>query len=103
MRQKIYMLAIALILALTSPVSMAKETKPAKQPLTNEQQVRLDEITRRVEEIKSLDRSTLTSQDRKELRNELSSLKKEAKAMSGGVYLSVGAIIIIILLLILIL
>lgn len=103
MKQKIYMLAIALVLALTSPVAMAKETRPAKQPLTTEQQIRLEEITRRVEEIKSMDRSSLTREDRKELRNELVQMKKEAKAISGGVYLSVGAIIIIILLLILLL
>jgi hypothetical protein len=103
MKRKIYMLAIALVFALTSQTTMAKETKPAKQSLTTEQQVRLEEITRRVEEIKSIDRSSLNSEQRKELRNELVSMKKEAKALSGGVYLSVGAIIIIILLLILIL
>ncbi|HEY0668699.1 MAG TPA: hypothetical protein VGD22_11010 [Sphingobacteriaceae bacterium] len=103
MKQKIYMLAIALVLVLTSPVTMAKNTKPANQPLTTEQQIRLEEITRRVEEIKSIDRSSLNREQRKDLRNELVSMKKEAKALSGGVYLSVGAIIIIILLLILIL
>ena len=103
MKQKIYMLAIALVLALTTSVTMAKDSKPANQPLTTEQQTRLEEITRRVEEIKSIDRSSLTREERKDLRNELVSMKKEAKAMSGGVYLSVGAIIIIILLLILIL
>ncbi|HXI00902.1 MAG TPA: hypothetical protein VNI52_11595 [Sphingobacteriaceae bacterium] len=103
MKQKIYMLAVALVLALTSPVVMAKETKSAKALLTTEQQIRLEEITRRVEEIKSIDRSSLTREERKELRNELVEMKKEAKAVSGGVYLSVGAIVIIILLLILLL
>jgi hypothetical protein len=50
-----------------------------------------------------MDRSELSREDRKALRNELQEMKKEAKVTSGGVYLSVGAIIIIILLLILIL
>ena len=103
MKQKIYMLALALAFLLASPVAMAKDGKRDKQPLTTEQQLRLEEITRRVEEIKSIDKSSLSREDRKQLRNELVSMKKEAKALSGGVYLSVGAIIIIILLLILIL
>jgi hypothetical protein len=59
-------------------------------------------IKARIEEIKDMDKSTLTSADRKELRKELRVLGKEARN-NGGVYLSVGAIIIIILLLILIL
>ncbi len=49
-----------------------------------------------------MDKSELTSEDREELLSELKDLKKESKA-AQGVYLSVGAIIIIILLLILIL
>ena len=49
------------------------------------------------------DKSQLTKEDRRELRDELKSMKKESRAMGGGIYLSVGAIIIIILVLILIL
>jgi hypothetical protein len=50
-----------------------------------------------------MDKSALSRVERKALRNELLEMKKEAKAMSGGVYLSVSAIIIILLVLILIL
>ena len=56
-----------------------------------------------VEEIKKMDKSDLSRAEKKELRKELRELKSQARAMGGGVYLSVGAIIIIILLLILIL
>jgi uncharacterized membrane protein len=57
-----------------------------------------------VAEIKTLRKSSLTKEERKALRQELKDMNKEAKAIQGrGVYLSVGAIIIIILLLILIL
>ncbi len=100
MKKQIYFLATAFMLMLATPSVMAKDAKPA---MTEKQQMRVEEISRRVEEIKSMDRSELTRQDRKDLRNELLEMKKEAKAMNGGVYLSVGAIIIIILLLILIL
>ncbi|MEP6617557.1 MAG: hypothetical protein ABJA57_13295 [Ginsengibacter sp.] len=57
----------------------------------------------RLHEIKDMDKSTLSTTEKKELRNEVKSIKKELKKNSKGIYLSVGAIIIIILLLILLL
>ena len=102
MKKKIYLLATAILLSVASPAVMAK-SKPAETPLTEQQQAKLQSIEARVMEIKKMDKSSLTRQERKDLRNELQGMKKEAKAMAGGVYLSVGAIIIIILLLILLL
>lgn len=64
-------------------------------------EVRAKQIESRLIEIKKMDKSNLTAAQKKELRKEVKSLKKEAK--SRGIYLSVGAIIIIILLLILLL
>jgi len=57
----------------------------------------------RLSEIESMDKSSLSSSEKKSLRNELKDMKKAADGLNRGVYLSVGAIIIIILLLILIL
>lgn len=57
----------------------------------------------RLEQIKAMDKSGLSSLEKKELRKEVKAIKSEFKATSGGVYLSVGAILIIILLLILLL
>ena len=102
MKKKIYFLATAIILSLVSPAVMANDAKPVKAPLTEQQQIKLQNIEQRVQEIKTMDRSNLSRAERKDLRKELQEMKKEAKALSGGVYLSVGAIIIIILLLILI-
>jgi len=102
MKKKIYFLATAIILSLASPAVMANDSKPTKAPLTEQQQIKLQNIEQRVQEIKTMDRSGLSRAERKDLRKELQEMKKEAKALSGGVYLSVGAIIIIILLLILI-
>ncbi len=64
------------------------------------------QLMNRLREIKDMDKSNLTSSEKKALRKELKQMKKEARADNGrrnGVYLSVGAIIIIILLLILLL
>ena len=84
-------------------VSAADKNDKVKTEMTAEQKIQLKRITDRVEEIKAMDKSSLSKTERKALRSELKELKQEARAMGGGVYLSVGAIIIIILLLILIL
>ena len=91
------------MLSLSVNTSSAASKAPAKE-LTEQQQVQLQQIQRRVEEIKAMDKSDLTRQERKELRQELREMKGQANAIAGGgVYLSVGAIIIILLILILIL
>jgi len=64
---------------------------------------RARQLMDRLETIKSTDRSTLTNHERKDLRKEVKEIRKEMKAASGGVYLSVGAILLVILVLILIL
>jgi hypothetical protein len=64
---------------------------------------RAGQLLQRLEEIKGMNKSDLTRLERKALRKEVIGIKKESKAISGGIYLSVGAIIIIVLLLILLL
>lgn len=60
-------------------------------------------ITKRVYEIQNMDKTNLSSAERKALKKELKEMKAQAGELNQRVYLSVGAIIIIILLLILIL
>jgi hypothetical protein len=60
-------------------------------------------LIKRLDEINRIDKSKLTSAERVKLRKEVRTINKSLKEISGGVYLSVGAIIIIILLLILLL
>ena len=57
----------------------------------------------RLNEINTMDKSKLNSLDKKNLRKEVRTIRHELRESNGGVYLSVGAIIIIILLLILLL
>lgn len=104
MKKFIYSLALIFMLGVSANTVVAAEKSDNKKTeMTVEQQVQLRRITERVEEIKSMDKSNLSRTEKKELRKELKELKKQSKALGGGVYLSVGAIIIIILLLILIL
>ncbi|MDT3402781.1 hypothetical protein [Mucilaginibacter terrae] len=112
MKKTIYLLMTTLMLSFVAFTSNAatkedginyKEYYATKT--AEERNARVEEIKTRVDEIRAMDKSQLTKADRKALRAELKDLKKEANAAStgGGIYLSVGAIIIIILVLILIL
>lgn len=105
--KKTFTFALFLMLIAAVPAAYASTgTDPVKERVAKmtdaEKKVRAEEIKRRVYEIKEMDKSNLTRVERKELRKELKEMKKEARAIQG-IYLSVGAIIIIILLLILIL
>ncbi len=61
------------------------------------------QLEHRLAEIKALDKESLSRSEKKQLRKEVREIKKELAAISGGVYLSIGAIILIALLLILLL
>jgi hypothetical protein len=90
-------LLVVLLLAVACP-SMAS-TPVAHSTETPETQVQ--RLQNRLEEIKAIDKSTLSKEEKKALRGEVKAIKKEMKTISGGVYLSVGAIILIVLLIIL--
>jgi hypothetical protein len=110
MKSRIYALFIGLLLTVTMTNSFATviDNKPPKKDRierrsdAKSKHVRIEQIKLRVNEIKDMDKSNLSMTEKKALKKELKDLKKEARA-TKGVYLSVGAIIIIILLLILIL
>lgn len=57
----------------------------------------------RLEEIKAMDKSELSRSEKKVLRKEVRAIKADLKAKNHGIYLSVGAFIIIILLLVILL
>lgn len=60
-------------------------------------------LVKRLDAIKSMDKSNMSSSEKKSLRKEVRSIRSRLNEMDGGVYLSVGAIIIIVLLLIILL
>lgn len=57
----------------------------------------------RLQEINELDKSNLKPSDKKSLRREVHNISHRLDQLGGGVYISVGALIIIILLLIILL
>lgn len=92
-------LVMVLLLTMASP---AMATTPPETPVEATAS-RVQLLENRLEEIKTLDRTRLSRLEKKVLRREVREIKKELAAISGGVYLSVGAIILVALLLILLL
>lgn len=100
-------ISLYLMVMLLSLGAFAKTPAVEKNPTTpttpTEMPAEVKIMLNRLEEIKAMDKSKLTSSDKKELRKEVRTIKKNLKASGNGVYLSIGAILIIILILILIL
>jgi hypothetical protein len=88
------------MLAIASPsITMAADV-----PVTTEASAeRASQLQNRLDEIRAVDTKNLSREQKRELRKEVRTIKKEMAEISGGVYLSVGAIILIALLLILLL
>jgi len=100
-----FVATVAMLMSLTLPATAAfNEKDPAQTAAsTTKNEIRGAQLLQRLHDIKATSKSELSRQEKKSLRKEVREIKKEMAVNNGGVYLSVGAIIIIILLLILIL
>lgn len=101
LKKIIPVLLIAMCSGLVMPAFAGNEIPVATEKTNND--AHAQQLITRLKEIRDMDKSNLTSSERKALRKEVKEMKKEVKRDSRGIYLSVGAIIIIILLLILLL
>jgi hypothetical protein len=97
--------SIVILMAITLPASSSMIVPGSSQTNSSAktEDPRAQQLLQRLEEIKDMNKSELTRLEKKSLRKEVKGIKKEMKEIKGGVYLSVGAIIIVILLLILLL
>lgn len=75
-----------------------KESTPISRPMAVEES---NMLLLRLDEINAMDKSELTSAEKKELRKEVKSIN--SRLTTGGVYVSVGGLIIVLLLLIILL
>ena len=99
-----YLMMMVLSLSVIPSQIYAAEKNPTAISNTNKEvPAEVKVMLNRLDEIKAMDKSNLTSVEKKELRKEVRTIKAELKSTGNGVYLSVGAIIIVILLLILLL
>ncbi len=102
MRKNIIQLMAVLMLFCGTPTFAAVPKVP--NPIeVNADSVKIVVLTERLEEINKIDKSLLSRKERKALRKEIKSIDKQLRQANGGIYVSVGAAIIIVLLLIILL
>lgn len=100
----LYLMMMVLSLSFFPTSTFASEKNPTA--ITNnptEMPAEVKVMLNRLNEIKAMDRSSLSRVEKKALRKEVRAINASLKSSGNGVYLSVGAIIIIILILILVL
>lgn len=113
MRKLLLGLIAGFMLLMGSPTLLKADTEPTAISVPATTTVNSPEVAAmelRLNEIKAMDTKALSSAEKKELRKEVREIKSDLKANSesasvnsGGVYVSVGAAIVIVLLLILLL
>ena len=92
---------LMLFIPFHTEASPIKKKDPGKTTETI-RSAEVDALLYRLEEIKSMDLSMLNSAEKRVLRQEVRTIKSDLKVIeSGGVYISVGAVIIILLLILL--
>jgi hypothetical protein len=103
--KKLSLYAMILLVSLSSfssPIIAAE--KNSKTPTeTKAVQAEVAKLVTRLETIRAMDKSTLDRSEKRVLRKEVRAIKSELKDKRHGVYVSVGAFIIIILLLVILL
>ena len=97
MKKLIISVFVFLLMATNMPVQAVENTVNT----TKAEQANM--LIARLNEINEVEKSSLTFKQKRAMRKEVRHINKELRQINGGVYLSVGAIIIIILLLILLL
>lgn len=104
--KKISFYLMVMVLSLcTIPATFANEKNTAINSPENPKEIPAEVrvMLNRIDEIKEMDKSALSRSEKKELRKEVKTIKKNLKRSGQGIYLSVSAIIIILLILILLL
>jgi len=105
MKKSTFYLFMMFLLLSALPASAFTVSIPANTtiPSANEISAEVKVLTNRLDEIKKMDKSQLNHSEKKALRKEVRAINTNLRSTGNGVYLSVGAILIIILLLILLL
>jgi hypothetical protein len=96
--KKIFFCFLAVCTIITSSgVGVYAATVPEKLQTVNDR-AEVQKLTNRLTEISFIDRSKLTSGERRALRKEVRTIDHRLHAIGGGIYISAGALIIILLL-----
>lgn len=98
MKTKLPIALLLLVMAVASPASAfyGNPTSPIETP-----EQKAERLVHRLEEIREMDTKSLSRVEKRALRKEVKTIKKEMAQISGGVYISIGAILVILLLILL--
>jgi hypothetical protein len=98
---KISAINILLFVCLAINPQTALATKPSNEtPLSTSDKATISHIESRLVEIKALNKSELSSTEKKSLRQEVREMQKKSAKISGGIFISAGAVILILVLII---
>ncbi len=112
MKSNLFLLVMAVLFVIARPANSKptiNETTPAFTGLNSSSsstltQKEADHLVSRVKEIQAMDKRNLTTDQKRQLRNELIVIKKRlSEPVAFGIYVSGGALLLIIILLILLL
>ena len=108
--KKTLLIVLVMILSMGASTSWAmksdsklKSDKPAVT-VTNDNKLTVEQksiLTKRVQEIRQMDKSKMTITEKRELKNELKAIKETVKKDGGYIYIGGGTLLLIIILLIL--
>jgi hypothetical protein len=98
--KKLMFFLMMLVSLTTFSNTISTSEKNAIANNTKEMPAEVKVMLTRLEEIKTMDKSSLKSSERKALRKEVRAINTELRSTGNGIYISVGAIIIILLLII---
>jgi hypothetical protein len=85
-------------------LNAASRTEPSSLPAPKPaESAEVKTLELRLNEIKTMDKSNMKSAEKKSLRKEVKSINHRLHEIGGGVYLSVGAVILIVVLLLILL
>jgi hypothetical protein len=103
--KKLTLYAMILLVSMSSITTLSATEKDSIVATVTTKEVPADvsKLLTRLDEINAIDKTTLNRLQKKELRKEVRVIKSELKEKRHGVYISVGAFIIIILLLVILL
>jgi predicted trehalose synthase len=106
--KKIILFALMFIFSLGALTAFAgtsdKKDKPAVPEKTENKlsEEEMSRLTKRVEEIRDMDKTNMTVKEKRELRKELKGIKENVKRDGGYIYVGTATLLLIILIIILI-
>jgi hypothetical protein len=97
----ICIMTAVLLLSFNPMQSLAAEATPISTPVSNSAEAeKVNVMIKRLNEIDAMDKSNLSSSEKRVLRKEVRGIKREIQR-STGVYVSVGVLLLIIIILLL--